>query len=135
MPDSDIDEQWLAVTHLPDCTEGCCALGTLENGQTVVFCRLALREVDHPDLLPWRAYQNLCPHQYKPLVHDHSDEKVFLDQHRLLVCHHHHALFDPNNGKCVGGPCVGQSLRELTLREKRGKIWVLVPKSFSLIAR
>lgn len=135
MTHSDIDEQWLVITELPDCPDGHCALSTLEDGQTVILCRLALGEVNHPDLLPWRAYQNLCPHQQKPLTRSLTtgDDNVFLDQHRLLVCHHHHALFDPSNGKCVGGPCVGQSLRELALREKRGKIWVSVPKSFDFI--
>jgi nitrite reductase/ring-hydroxylating ferredoxin subunit len=60
------------------------------------------------------AYVNRCPHAGHPL-NFRPDE--FLTQDRtLILCRSHGAMFEMNNGRCVGGPCAGQPLRALQVR-------------------
>ena len=68
------------------------------------------------------AYRNRCPHRGNPLewLADH-----FLDHSASLIqCATHGALFLIESGECVAGPCAGQSLQELTIREDDQGIWV-----------
>jgi nitrite reductase/ring-hydroxylating ferredoxin subunit len=60
------------------------------------------------------AYVNRCPHAGHPLNWQ-PDE--FLTQERtLIMCRSHGAMFEINTGRCVAGPCTGQSLRPLSVR-------------------
>jgi len=54
------------------------------------------------------AYRNRCPHLGIPLDWL-PDEFMDLDA-ELLRCATHGALFLPDTGECVSGPCVGQFL-------------------------
>ena len=92
-------------------------LATLPPGTTAVFAV----EVDGlPDAafavrLPsgeLRGYVNRCRHANLPL--DWADGR-FLDPRGLLLCRAHGALYDPADGRCVGGPCLGKSLRPVRL--------------------
>jgi nitrite reductase/ring-hydroxylating ferredoxin subunit len=62
------------------------------------------------------AYANVCPHQRHPLNLAADDFLVSLAGGVLLRCASHGALFVPENGLCVAGPCSGQSLRRLECR-------------------
>lgn len=54
------------------------------------------------------VYQNRCPHMGVPLDWQPDD---FVDPHsELLRCATHGALFLPDTGECVAGPCAGQYL-------------------------
>jgi ketohexokinase len=55
-----------------------------------------------------RAYRNCCPHTGAPLEwRPHQ----FLDfEGRFIQCALHGALFRPEDGRCVRGPCAGDSL-------------------------
>ncbi|MCV6623567.1 MAG: Rieske 2Fe-2S domain-containing protein [Cellvibrionaceae bacterium] len=61
------------------------------------------------------GYENSCPHlkinlEWKP--------DSFLDFDKSLIqCSSHGALFNIKDGKCVSGPCIGQSLQPLKLRK------------------
>lgn len=55
-----------------------------------------------------RAYVNECPHARHPL--DWNDGKVFNLERTLVLCSSHGALFRPDDGVCVLGPCVGKAL-------------------------
>ena len=58
------------------------------------------------------AYQNLCPHWSIPIGEDH-----FLDESgRSIFCPMHGALFDPENGVCFSGPCLGDRLTPFEVR-------------------
>ena len=57
-----------------------------------------------------RAYLNVCPHAGRRL--DWAPGK-FLVKEGILVCAVHGASFQTDDGLCVGGPCRGQSLREV----------------------
>ena len=54
------------------------------------------------------AYLNRCPHNGTPL--DWVEGDFFDETGRYLVCATHGALFDPETGKCLKGPCVNQAL-------------------------
>lgn len=57
------------------------------------------------------AYRNQCRHQ--PLTLDYGDGDVFTEDHQYLLCRNHGALFVPETGMCVAGPCAGASLYSL----------------------
>jgi nitrite reductase/ring-hydroxylating ferredoxin subunit len=44
------------------------------------------------------------------------------DDRRYLLCHQHGALYRLGDGKCVVGPCVGQSLTAVTVAEDGGEL-------------
>ena len=67
-----------------------------------------------------RAYLNCCPHQHLSL--DYGDGEFFTPEGDLLLCRNHGALFEPDTGLCVAGPCYGASLRALPVCETDG--WV-----------
>jgi nitrite reductase/ring-hydroxylating ferredoxin subunit len=56
------------------------------------------------------GYVDRCPHMGFPLAQE-LDRYLTRDGDYIL-CSWHGALFEPDKGKCVGGPCSGQSLRE-----------------------
>jgi nitrite reductase/ring-hydroxylating ferredoxin subunit len=73
------------------------------------------------------AYANVCAHLGHPLNLD--ADKFFTAEQTLLVCASHGAVFEPDTGKCVGGPCAGASLRSLECRVDGGEIFVTAPAS------
>jgi nitrite reductase/ring-hydroxylating ferredoxin subunit len=56
----------------------------------------------------WRAYHNVCRHRALPL--DLGARSPMSDDGRYLLCHQHGALYRLDDGKCVVGPCAGESL-------------------------
>ena len=68
------------------------------------------------------AYRNRCPHRGIPLEWLPDQ---FLDHSASLIqCATHGALFLIESGECVAGPCAGQSLQELAIREDDQGIWI-----------
>jgi len=67
-----------------------------------------------------RAWFNLCPHQGRPL--NFAPDRFLSDDDNRLICAHHGAVFDPENGVCVAGPCQNAQLREVTLEENEGQL-------------
>jgi ketohexokinase len=58
------------------------------------------------------AYRNACPHTGAPLE---WRAHQFLDaDDRLIQCALHGALFTPEDGRCVHGPCAGEALQPVT---------------------
>jgi nitrite reductase/ring-hydroxylating ferredoxin subunit len=62
----------------------------------------------------YRAYVSRCAHAGTPL--DWWPNEFFTDDGRLLVCATHGALFQPDSGRCAGGPCGGGALWPLVVR-------------------
>ena len=59
------------------------------------------------------AYRNTCPHTGAPLD---WVEHQFLDLDAALIqCAVHDARFIIEDGKCIAGPCVGDSLQKLDI--------------------
>lgn len=61
------------------------------------------------------AYRNACPHTGGELDWNEGD---FLDEGgRYIVCATHGALFEPATGRCVAGPCRGDRLDPVAVRD------------------
>jgi nitrite reductase/ring-hydroxylating ferredoxin subunit len=56
----------------------------------------------------YHAYVNYCIHAGTPL--DWWPNEFFNDDRRFLTCGTHGSLYEPDTGKCAGGPCVGGTL-------------------------
>ncbi len=59
------------------------------------------------------AYDNVCPHRSTEL--DWNPGDVFDETGLYLICATHGAMFQPDTGLCVAGPCTKQRLRKLAL--------------------
>jgi nitrite reductase/ring-hydroxylating ferredoxin subunit len=73
------------------------------------------------------AYANICPHQRHAL--DLVADDFLVQGDSMIRCASHGALFLPDTGDCVFGPCVGKSLRQLECRVDDGVIIVTAPDS------
>ncbi len=64
----------------------------------------------------WRAWEDWCPHwQTGPMAW--RKDAYWSGDGQALACHAHGARFDPLTGLCTLGPCLGQSLRSVPLRQ------------------
>ena len=71
------------------------------------------------------AYRNRCPHTGAPMEWEPDQ---FLDYTGTLIqCGIHGALFRLEDGYCVSGPCVRQSLRRIAVTERDGWLVALEP--------
>ncbi|MBI1736757.1 MAG: Rieske (2Fe-2S) protein [Candidatus Rokubacteria bacterium] len=70
----------------------------------------------------YHAYLNRCPHVGAPL--DLWPNEFLSEDGRLLVCSTHGAVFEPDTGACVGGPCAGDRLTRLTVRRDGDRVVV-----------
>lgn len=70
-----------------------------------------------------RAYLDACPHHGGTPMAWRTNAYLSGDgQH--LCCHSHNALFDIETGDCILGPCLGQSLTAVEIREgDDGTVW------------
>ena len=59
------------------------------------------------------AYVNSCPHRGTEL--DWQPGAVFEETGLYLTCATHGALFEPDSGFCVAGPCFGARLQSLAI--------------------
>lgn len=67
------------------------------------------------------VFENRCPHAGTPL---NLFNDRFLDTSgSRLICRTHGALFDPESGKCVRGPCKGQYLRPVHVEIRDGGVY------------
>ena len=55
-----------------------------------------------------RGYIDRCPHAGMPLAM--TPDRFLTREGDLILCASHGALFRPDDGRCVGGPCAGRSL-------------------------
>jgi nitrite reductase/ring-hydroxylating ferredoxin subunit len=73
------------------------------------------------------AYANVCPHQQHAL--DLVPDDFLAADGRLIRCASHGAMFTPEDGRCVIGPCVGKHLMKLECRVEKGVVLVRAPAS------
>lgn len=71
-----------------------------------------------------RAYRNQCPHAGTPL--DWVPDRFFDPSGAFLICATHGAIFRPEDGACIAGPCRGQGLAALDIRVADGDIMLCV---------
>jgi len=74
------------------------------------------------------AYLNRCAHV--PIELDWNEGEFFESGGQYLMCATHGALYAPDSGRCVGGPCRGGRLHPIRVRESAGKIYWLPDEHF-----
>jgi nitrite reductase/ring-hydroxylating ferredoxin subunit len=68
-----------------------------------------------------RAYLNRCAHVAMEL--DWTEGEFFESSGLYLMCATHGAVYDPETGKCAGGPCRGGRLRPISVDEHDGRVF------------
>lgn len=69
------------------------------------------------------AYMNLCPHAYEPIIF--GTQCAFNSDKRYIVCREHFAMFNPETGVCVSGPCPIADLIKIEVFEQDGTIYII----------
>jgi len=67
------------------------------------------------------GFVNCCPHMGLPL--DWKPDRLALGGGAFLRCSHHGAVFRVDDGVCVAGPCLGDSLDVVKLRIVDGVVF------------
>jgi len=69
-----------------------------------------------------RAYANVCRHQAIPLDARAEDELAgaMADDGVHLLCRSHGAIYRPDDGMCVSGPCLGAHLLAIAVAPADG---------------
>ncbi len=67
------------------------------------------------------AYVNRCAHVAYEL--DFLPGKFFDSEGLLLICSVHGAVYEPDTGRCIGGPCFRSGLMPIPVVERDGKIY------------
>lgn len=68
------------------------------------------------------VYRNSCPHLGVEL---NWRENQFMDMDGTLIqCATHGALFAPETGECLAGPCYGQYLEAIAFTIEAGRLYV-----------
>ncbi|AQV94952.1 MULTISPECIES: Rieske (2Fe-2S) protein [Cupriavidus] len=69
------------------------------------------------------GYLNQCAHV--PMELDWQEGRFFDASGLYLMCATHGAVYAPDSGECVGGPCRGASLAKLRIEEREGQVYWL----------
>ncbi len=69
-----------------------------------------------------RCYLNECRHL--PIPIDLGSKRYLTNDKRHLLCGTHGALYRPDDGVCVSGPCLSLALTTLPLIEEDGVLYV-----------
>ncbi|PYO28195.1 MAG: hypothetical protein DMD86_16745 [Candidatus Rokuibacteriota bacterium] len=106
-----------------------CPPGALRPGQTATFQlgrdgRAVAGFVVNHDGRHY-AYVNRCPHAGTPL--DWWPNEFFTEDGRRLICATHGAVFEPDTGLCVEGPCPGARLERLRIEDNGESLVVTWP--------
>ena len=71
------------------------------------------------------AYVNRCAHVAYEL--DLQPGKFFDSEGLLLICSTHGALYEPESGRCAGGPCARRGLIRVPVEERDGRVYARSP--------
>ncbi len=71
------------------------------------------------------AYINRCAHV--PVELDWSEGQFFDYSGLYLICATHGAIYAPETGACLGGPCKGGRLHKLAVVERDGAVYLQHP--------
>jgi len=103
-----------------------CAADAVAPGQTARF-RLRVRgRAVHAFIVhhggAHHAYVNRCPHTGTPL--DQWPNEFFTEDGNFLICATHGAVFAPDSGLCLEGPCPGARLERLPVARRGDELVV-----------
>lgn len=106
-----------------------CVAGALALGQTAKFrLRCGGRSLDGFILNHggrYHAYVNRCPHAGTTL--DLWPNEFWTEDGQFLICATHGAIFGPDSGVCVEGPCPGARLERLAVERDGDSVVVSCP--------
>ncbi len=71
------------------------------------------------------VYLNRCPHRGVGL--EWLPDRFLDPSGQYLQCATHGALFTLTEGRCVQGPCMGQSLTPVPCEVRDGQLWAMLP--------
>lgn len=95
-----------------------CDVETLPPGHTATFRLVCAGRTVHGFAVNHEgrtyAYVNSCPHVGTSL--DLWPNELLSEDKTMLVCSTHGALFAPDSGLCLAGPCAGDHLTPLAVR-------------------
>ncbi|MDA1090453.1 MAG: Rieske 2Fe-2S domain-containing protein [Proteobacteria bacterium] len=69
------------------------------------------------------VYKNACPHTSMPL--DFKPGRFLTKDGAMIQCSTHGAKFRIEDGRCVSGPCQGESLRAVKTEIRDGHLYLL----------
>jgi nitrite reductase/ring-hydroxylating ferredoxin subunit len=99
-----------------------CAADAVQPGRAVIVRLTETRSVillrRHDGSLA--AYRNACPHMGVEL--DWEPRRLLSRSGRYLRCSGHGALFRPEDGVCISGPCSGEALTAVPLHVDQGMV-------------
>jgi nitrite reductase/ring-hydroxylating ferredoxin subunit len=103
----------------------CASEDLQERGKAITFDVLHHREPARAFALRFEgqvvAYLNRCVHV--PTEMDWQDGE-FLDMDRqFIMCSIHGAVYEPDTGRCAGGPCGRGKLTALQVKERDGQVY------------
>lgn len=75
-----------------------------------------------------QAFLNRCAHV--PAEMDWQPGEFWDQDKRFIICSVHGALYEPQDGTCVAGPCPGAKLVAIPLQEKDGQLHWLPDERF-----
>lgn len=67
------------------------------------------------------GYLNQCAHV--PMELDWQEGRFFDSSGLYLMCATHGAVYAPDSGECLGGPCRGAALAKLRVEERDGQVF------------
>jgi nitrite reductase/ring-hydroxylating ferredoxin subunit len=101
-----------------------CRLDDIPDGEAKGFTietATGMRDIlVHRDRDVARGYVNSCPHVGSPL--DWAPDRFIAPDGFHLLCATHGALFRPQDGFCVSGPCAGESLAPVAVTVASGEV-------------
>ena len=103
----------MKICELTDISPGSTRGVELADGAEIVLVHVSAAEIV--------AYINRCPHTGASL---NWQPDQFLDHSgKYIQCSNHDALFRIDDGVCIAGPCVGQSLSAVRLEVRDGMVF------------
>lgn len=114
MLELNLEPQWLCESAALQETTGSVTFEVMEFGHTA--SAFAVR-FDNQAV----AYLNRCAHV--PAELDWQPGQFWDQDNRFIICAVHGALYEPSDGVCVGGPCVGRRLLPIRLKEEAGQVY------------
>lgn len=109
----------------------CMSSEVLEGGKGVRFPVLAFGDQAVGFVVRWNrqvhGYLNRCAHI--PVELDWNAGDFFESSGLYLMCATHGALYAPDTGRCLGGPCKGGKLRTIAIQEVDDRLYWLPDES------
>jgi nitrite reductase/ring-hydroxylating ferredoxin subunit len=111
-------------TH-PKAQQLCSSEELQERGKAITFDVLHYQEPARAFALRFEgqvvAYLNRCVHV--PTEMDWQDGEFLDIDRRFIMCSIHGAVYEPDTGRCAGGPCGRGKLTPLQVEERDGQVY------------